>query len=191
MKKALSLQRLKRPFSAKEAPSLGLSKATLTRRVATGQFDRLSRGVYQVSEKNDETGEDRYRVATLRCGTPSAVCLLSALDRYHVTDQIAKEVWMLVPDSKRVVSKELKLVRSRNPQWNIGIRKMKNYWITTLERTLIDSLIYKRLIGSQVVLEAMKQALTQKKVKLGDLYDMAKKMGVEHRVRPYIEALAS
>ena len=132
MKKALSLQRLKRPFSAKEAPSLGLSKATLTRRVATGQFDRLSRGVYQVSEKNDETGEDRYRVATLRCGTPSAVCLLSALDRYHVTDQIAKEVWMLVPDSKRVVSKELKLVRSRNPQWNIGIRKTKDYWITTL-----------------------------------------------------------
>ena len=60
-----------------------------------------------------------------------------------------------------------------------------------MERTLIDCLVYKRLIGSQVALEAMKQAIAQKTVKLGDLYDMAKKMGVEHRVRPYIEALAS
>ena len=144
-----------------------------------------------MSGRDDETGEDRYRIATLRCGTPSAVCLLSALEHYHVTDQITKQVWVLVPEPKRIASKELKLVRSRNPQWDIGVRKMKQYWITTLERTLIDCLVYRRLIGSQVALEAIKQALTEKKVKLGDLYDMAKKVGVEHRVRPYIEALAS
>lgn len=191
MKKVVPLQLVKRPFSAHEAVSLGLSKATLTRMVKTGHLDRLSRGVYQESGGGDETGEDRYRIAALRCGTPSVICLLSALEHYHVTDQIPKEVWILVPESKRIASKELKLVRSRNPQWNLGIRKTKQYWITTLERTLIDGLVYRRLIGSQVALEAMKQAVAQKKVKLGDLYDMAKKMGVEHRVRPYIEALAS
>jgi len=191
MKKILSLQHIKRPFSAHEASSLGLSRATLTRMVKAGHLDRLSRGVYQMSGRDDETGEDRYRIATLRCGTPSAVCLLSALEHYHVTDQITKQVWVLVPEPKRIASKELKLVRSRNPQWDIGVRKMKQYWITTLERTLIDCLVYRRLIGSQVALEAIKQALTEKKVKLGDLYDMAKKVGVEHRVRPYIEALAS
>ena len=191
MKKTLLFQHFKRPFSAQEALSLGLSKATLTRRVATGQFDRLSRGVYQISGRDDETGEDRYRMATLRCGTPSAVCLLSALEHYHVTDQITQQVWVLVPEPKRVASKELKLVRARNPQWDVGIRKTKHYWITTLERTLIESLVYKRLIGSQVALGAVKQAVAQKKVRLSKLYDMAKKMGVEHRVRPYIEALAS
>ena len=191
MKKTLLFQHFKRPFSAQEALSLGLSKAALTRMVKAGHLDRLSRGVYQMSGRDDETGEDRYRIATLRCGTPSAVCLLSALEHYHVTDQITKQVWVLVPEPKRIASKELKLVRSRNPQWDIGVRKMKQYWITTLERTLIDCLVYRRLIGSQVALEAIKQALTEKKVKLGDLYDMAKKVGVEHRVRPYIEALAS
>jgi len=116
---------------------------------------------------------------------------LSALEHYHVTDHIPKQTWILVPEPKRISSNDLRLVRSRNPQWDIGIRKTKDYWITTLERTLIDCLIHKHLIGSQTALEAIKTALAQKKVKLGNLYDMAKKMGVERRVHSYIEALAA
>lgn len=169
----------------------GLSKASLTRMVKAGILDRVSRGVYQVSDRNIGAGEDVYTVATLRCGTPSAICLLSALEYYQITDHIAGQVWVLVPAPKRVAAKDLKLIRSRNPQWEIGIRKTKHYWMTTLERTLVDCLLYKRLIGSQVALGTLKQALAQKKVKLGTIYDMAKKMGVEHRIRPIIETLAS
>ncbi len=191
MHKALPSQLLEKPFSISEALARGISKASLTRLVKSGTLDRLSRGIYQVSNENDENNEDRYRVAALRCGFPSAICLLSALEHYHVTDQIVKHIWILVPQTKRVSSKNLKLIRSRNPQWEIGIRKTKHYWITTLERTLIDSLLYKKLIGGQVALEAIKQALAQKKVKLGSLYNMARKMNVEHRILPYIEALAS
>ena len=171
--------------------SHGLSKPYLTRMVKAGVLERLSRGVYQASDVEGEADEELYKVATLRCGLPSAICLISALEHYHLTDQMPKQTWVLVPEPKRVASKALKLVRSRNPRWDIGIRKTKHYWITTPERTLIDCLVYRRLIGSQVGLEAIKQAVAQKNVKLGDLYDMAKKMGVEHRIRPYIEALAS
>lgn len=159
--------------------------------VASGLLERPSRGVYRASDAEENPGEDPYQVATLRCGFPSAVCLLSALERYHLTDQIPKHTWMLVPDTKRVSSSDLKLIRSRNPQWEIGIKKNKKYWITTLERTLVDCLFYRRMIGNQVALEALKLALSQKKVKLGSLYDLAKKMGVIHRITPYLEALAS
>ena len=106
-----------------------------------------------------------------------------------MTDEIAKQVWVLVPASKRVVSSDLKLIRSRDPQWDIGIRRTKDYWITTLERTLVECLLYKRLIGHQVALAALKQALSQRKVKLGHVYDVANKMGVAHRIRPIIEVL--
>jgi len=184
-------QLVKKPFSTQEAMSHGLSKPYLTRMVKVGVLERLSRGVYQATDLEGETDDELYKVATLRCGLPSAVCLISALEHYHLTDQIPKQTWILVPEPKRVASKALKLVRSRNPHWDIGIQKTRHYWITTPERTLIDCLVYRRLIGSQVALEAVKQAVTQKKVKLGDLYDMAKKMGVEHRIRPYIETLAS
>ncbi len=170
--------------------SYGLSKASLTRMVKAGILDRLSRGVYQVGGANDGTGEDRYKVAALRCGSPSAICLVSALEHYHITDEISRQVWVLVPAAKRVASKDLKLIRSRDPKWDIGIQKTEGYWITTLERTLIDTLLYRRMIGSQVAIAAIKQAVDQKKTKLGKVYDMAKKMGIAHRVLPYIEALA-
>ncbi len=179
------------PFSYRKALDIGVTKYALKKLMSEGMIEKLGRGIYQVSGQKDDLGESQYHAATIRCGLPSSICLLSALEHYHVTDQIPKRIWILVPESKRVQSKELKLIRSRNPQWDIGIRKTKKYWITTLERTLIECLLYKRMIGSQVALEAIKQALTQKKIKLGDLYDMAKKMRAEHRVRPYIEALAS
>lgn len=210
-----------RPFSTKEAVKSGLSKTDLTRLVKEGVLDRLSHGVYEVSEEtlsrkgsDDDSGwrldsgsgagqkngsggdqytdsEKDYITATLKCGTPSAICLLSALEYYHVTDQIADKTWMLVLATKRVTSSRLRLLRTRNPQWNKGIQKNKDYWMTTLERTLIDCLLYRRLIGTQVALEALKYAVSQKKVKLKDILDLAKKMKVLHRILPYLEVLAS
>lgn len=169
----------------------GLSKTDLSRMVKGNILERLTRGVYQVHNSDEKIVESQYQAATLRCRIPSCICLLSALDYYHLTDQIPKKTWILVPHNKRVQSNQLKLIRSRDPKWHIGISKGKTYWMTTLERTLVDCILYRRLIGSQIALEAVKRAMTQKKVKLGNLYDMAKKMKVEHRIQPYIEALAS
>jgi len=159
--------------------------------VQAGLLERLSRGVYQATNRNRGEREELYHIATLRCGIPSAICLLSALEYYHVTDQVPKKTWVLVPESKRVTARDLKLVRSRDPRWEIGIRKTKRYWITTLDRTLIDCIIYKRLIGSQVALWALKQTIAQNRTKPGALLDLAKKMRVDHRIRPYIEVLTS
>lgn len=180
-----------RAFSLREALDQGLTKYTLQQQIRNGSLIRLTRGVYQMSSEENPGIESQYQAATLQCGWPSSVCLLSALEYYQVTDQISNKIWMLVPNEKRVRSKNLKLIRSRNPQWSIGIRKSKAYWITTLERTLIECLLYKSLIGSQLALEAIKKAVYQKKVKLGGLYDIAKKMEVVHRVRSYIEAISA
>ena len=180
-----------RPFSLKEALGQGLTKYALQQQLRNGSLIRLTRGVYKASSDGDLGVESQYQAATIQCGLPSCVSLLSALEYYQITDQIPNRTWMLVPNEKRVQSKKLKLIRSRNPQWDIGIRKSKTYWISTLERTLIDCLLYKSLVGSQVSLEAIKKAVLQKKVKWGALYDMAKKMKVEHRVASYIEALSA
>jgi predicted transcriptional regulator of viral defense system len=219
--KTLPNQLLRKPFSTEEAVALGINKTALIRMVKAGTLERLSWGVYQLSDAvrdgrglgdgsglgtgsgsgashGDGSGgneyseqEKMYIVAALRCGPPSAICLLSALEHYHVTDVITQQVWVLVPASKRVISKDLKLVRSRNPQWDVGILKTKDYWITTIERSLVDCLLHRHLVGYQVALAALKQALAQKKVKLGQVYDVANSLGIAHRIRPVIEALGS
>lgn len=195
--KKLPIRLFKKPFSTGDAVANGISKASLTRMVKAGVLERLSRGVYSISNVEGSGGseyseqEKQYFMATIRCGKPSAICLLSALEHYNLTGEIARQVWVLVPAPKRVVSKDLKLIRSRDPQWDIGIHKTRYYWMTTLERTLVDCLLYKRLIGHQVALAALKQALVQKKVKLGQVYDVAKAMGVAHRILPVIEAFGA
>ncbi len=180
----------KTPFSLKEASRAGLTKYAIEQFIRAGTLERLQRSVYQVSERAHMDIEDAYRSATLRCGLPSAICLLSALEHHHLTDQIPAKTWVLVPNSKRVQSNDLRLVRSRTPQWEKGIQKCDGYWITTPERTLIDCLLAKRIMGSAVALEALKQAAKSKKIKLSDIVDMAKTMGVLHQILSYIEALS-
>ncbi len=216
----MPLKLIGKPFSTKKALFYGLSKSTLTRMVRSGVLERVDRGVYQIADTDlnesgfdDNTGlamesgcgvgiyngsgdaytelEKSYISASIRCGKKSSVCLLSALEYYHLTDEIPAHVWMMVPDSKRVISKDLRVFRCRNPKWKIGIQKNPDFNITTIERTLIDCLIYKKLVGQQVALTALKKAVNTKKVKLGALYDLAKRMKVAHRIKPYIEILGA
>ena len=180
----------KEPFSLKEANQAGLTKYAIAKLIQAGALERLQRGIYQISERAYMDREDAYRSATLRCGLPSAICLLSALEYYHLTDQIPTKTWVMVPNTKRVQSSSFRLVRSRNPQWELGIQKCDGYWITTPERSLVDCLLAKRSVGSAVALEALKQATASKKIRLTDVVDIAKKMGVFHQILPYIEVFA-
>lgn len=184
-----------RTFSTKEALKMGLNKMALTRLVHKGILERVSRGVY-IASKNESGNavygdhEKRYIAATIRCSKPSAVCLLSALEYYHLTDIITKQTWMMVPDSKRVRSRQLRLIRSRRPFWNHGIIKEKDYWITSIERTIIDSFIYAKLIGQNTAIEALKKAVKQK-VKPKDILDLASRLKVKHRIMPYLAMVIS
>ena len=180
---------IKAPFSYRQAVEGGLNKYELGKMIDQGLIERTEKGLYVPASYDTTDMEGQYRLATLRCGEPSAICLLSGLDYYHLTDQIPKKLWIMVPQDKRVQSRELKLIRARNPQWEVGIVKEKGYSITSLERTLVECLLYKKRLGL-VPIEALKEALRQKKVKLSGVLEMAVRIKVEHRIIKYIEALA-
>lgn len=179
------------PFTYEEAIHKGLNQYTLAKLMSEGVIERVAKGVYIPSNYDDTNPESQFHLATLQCGTPSCICLLSALDFYHVTDQIPHKIWVMVPHIKRVRNKKLQLIRTRNPYWGRGIDKTNNYWITTPARTLVECLLYKNRLGSDVVLNALKRALQDKKVKLQDILRIANQMGVKKRIYPYIETLAS
>ncbi len=166
-----------------------MSRYLLGKLIAEGAVELVARGVYRAS-KVSLSDEDQFQVATLRVGSPSAICLLSALSYYDLTDAIARKTWIMVPASKRTRYYDLKLLRSRNPNWQIGIEKGQGYWITTLERTIVDALCARTRIGTQVATGALRKAVQSKKTTLGKIMDMAKQLGVVHRIRSYIEALS-
>lgn len=182
---------ISKPFLYHQAVKLGLNKYELNKFIKQGLIERLEKGIYVPSDYDITEPEVQYQLATLRCGVPSCICLLSALDYYHLTDQISKQVWIMVSQNKRVRSSGLKLIRARNPQWDVGILQGDGYRITSVERTLVDCLLYKSRLGFSIPIESLKEALQQKKIKLNNIFDMAIALGVQHRIYPYIETLAS
>lgn len=154
-----------------------------------GEIERVERGLYQATD-TDITEEEQYIRAIKKVGEPSAVCLLSALSHYSLTDTIPKKVWLMVDDHKRVKSGYIKLYRARDPKWNVAIVSPDGYPITSLERTIIDSLTHTRLVSARLGIDALKQAIGEKRTKASKVLSIAEELGVKHRVLPYIEALS-
>lgn len=208
-----------RPFSTVEALENGISRSKLTRLVQSGALERLSWGIYQVSDdilseegldddnsygmgSTSEKGtgdssrgddytslEEQFIIASLKCGMPSAICLISALEQYNLTDLIPGKTWIMVPDSKRVSDQNIKVLRTRNPYWDIGIIKEKEYWITNIERTIIDCFVHAKLVGKNTAIEALKRAVNDLKIKPNKIFDMSVKLNAKHIVMPYLEMI--
>jgi predicted transcriptional regulator of viral defense system len=178
-----------RLFSRKDMAKLGLTGNHIQELLGSGQIWRLSRGVYSLPSQDMNEGS-QFQGAILRIKGRSAICLLSALSIYNLTDLIPKKVWLLVDKQKRTIHSDLRLFRTRNPHWKTGIVQNRGYAITSIERTLVECLVHRRLLGTNTAIAAIKTAIARKETTLSKLVDMAVKLEVYHRILPYIESLA-
>ena len=96
----------------------------------------------------------------------------------------------MVPMEKRVRNSSIKLYRSRNPNWRVGIISRTGYSITSLERTIVEALTLKALVAPRLGIDALKTALSKKQTSANKILAIADKLGVKHRILPYIEALS-
>lgn len=176
------------PFSYSDLKKIGINQRQIRLLLKDQQIQRINRGIYLVSG-SDLTDQEQFRAATLRVGSPSAICLFSALSHYDLIDAIPKKVWILVSDTKHTTHKDIRLLRSRNPKWKTGIVESDGFKITTIERTIIDALTMKAVVGSSLGIEALKKALKSKKTTPSKLFEMAKALKVVHRIQATIEAL--
>jgi predicted transcriptional regulator of viral defense system len=175
------------PVTAKELEGRGLSRSELERLLADGEIVRLGRGVYQLASA-DIGDENQFRAVTKRIRGPSSVCTLSALAYYNLTDEIPKQVWLMVGVGRKSSLKDVRLFRTRNPHWNIGIEAADGYKITTVERTIVDCLSYQHKFGNLGV-DALKHALKDKKTTLNKIVAIAERLGVGHKIEPIIRVL--
>jgi predicted transcriptional regulator of viral defense system len=176
-------------FTLREARELGVNRYQLQRLIESNFIEKVNHGQYRDAALIHDPEAD-YVIATRIVGKPSSICLLSALSYHQLTDTIPKKVWVLVPQSTRSRSARLKLVRRRNPYWKVGITNEKNYSITNIERTIVESILLHRLIGKNEALQGLKRALRNKKTTIQKIYNVARQLDAEAKVQPYLEALA-
>jgi len=177
-----------RPFTYSEARQCGLTQYRLNYLLKQNEIERIERGLYQETGI-DFSDEELFKQATKLISSKSAVCLLSVLSYYELTDIIPKKVWLMVPASKRTNHNNIKLFRTNKPNWNIGVISKRGFKITSIERTIVDCLTNKSVISVRLGIDALKLAIQDKKTTVTKVLNMAVALKVKHRILPYLEVL--
>lgn len=191
MNPAVDLQNLfsRGIFTVRDLNNYEISAYQLKQLLNEGKIERLGRGVYR-SIGSDIAEEEWFKLGTLWIGQPSAICLLSALAYYHLTDEIPKQTWVMVPHAKLSRHKSLRLIRVRTPRWDLGVEKKDGFWITSVTRTIVDVFVHPQIIGSPIAIESLRRAVDERLTSLRAVYEMAIKLRVGHRILPYVELLS-
>jgi predicted transcriptional regulator of viral defense system len=177
-------------FRIQDAREAGLSQPTLSRLAHSGQLLRLERGLYQYPGATIDASELDFAIACARLGKNSVIGGISALFRYGLISQVPDQIWILVPPSIRSKNPLYRCLRTQN-NLVIGVVDHRIYRITSLERTLIESLQYASKIGVSIAVSGARKALEEGMTSEKKLYDMAIKLGQKNGFIKYWEVIVS
>jgi predicted transcriptional regulator of viral defense system len=157
----------------------GLTRDQLPALVRSGAVERVGRGLYRIA--GSEPTED-YSLGMACARVPnSIVCLLSALRVHGIGTQAPAEVWLAIPHKARApLLRELRLriVRFSGAAWTYGVQRTEFEGvparITSPARTVTDCFRFERLVGPETAMEALQDALRQRKVTVAELSRTAK-----------------
>ena len=177
-----------------EALRLGIHPRTLYAMRDSGVLERLSRGLYRLAELPPLSNPDLVTVA-LR--VPQAViCLVSALAFYELTTQVPHAMDIALrrgAERPRLDYPPLRIFWFSGPAWSEGVEVHRiddiPVRIYSLEKSVADSFKYRRKIGLDVALEALKLYRQHRDFDVGKLLHFARICRVERVMRPYLEAL--
>jgi predicted transcriptional regulator of viral defense system len=181
-------------LSTQNLEQQGYSRTAIGRMVKRGQLERVARGVY--INPNQSTSAHQH-LAEIALRIPkAAVCLISALEYHQLTTQMPFETWLAVPTATRVP--KIAGIRVHHFQAKHFHKGLETHQIDGVAvriyspaRTIADCFKFRNQIGLDVALEALKQALTQKRFTRDQLWQMARVCRVQNVITPYLEAMVS
>lgn len=161
-------------FSPSQAEDAGLSRERLRTLVRHGSVEHVGRGLYRVSESEPT---EHYSLAMACARVPDGiVCLLSALRVHGIGTQAPAEVWLAIPHKARVPrvpGLRVRYVRFSGPAWSLDVHDTTFEGvparITSPARTVVDCFRFERLVGAEAAMEALQDALRQRKVTIAEL----------------------
>jgi predicted transcriptional regulator of viral defense system len=177
-----------------EALRLGIHPRTLYTMRDSGVLEQLSRGLYRLAELPPLSDPDLVIIALK---VPQAVvCLVSALAFHELTTQIPHAVDVALhnrAERPRLDYPPLRIFWFSGPSWSEGVEThlIDNtpVRIYGLEKSVADSFKYRRKIGLDVALEALKLYHQHHNFDVSKLLHFARICRVEKVMRPYLEAL--
>jgi predicted transcriptional regulator of viral defense system len=194
LQRALALLQKQGYARARDLDAIGVPRVVLTRLSASGQMERVGRGLYRLPGSVVSENESLAVIATR---IPQAVfCLLTALQFHELTTQLPRQVWIAMPrgsHTPRIEYPPVRMVQMTGESYSGGIEEvvrdgvgLKVYCVA---KTVADCFKHRNRIGLDVALEALKDARAKRKASADDLWRYAKLCRVSNVMRPYLEAI--
>jgi predicted transcriptional regulator of viral defense system len=192
--RVLTLASQRGMLRASHLQELGIARVVLSRLTASGQLERVGRGVYRLP---DTQGSEHESLVTIAVKVPQAVfCLLTALQLHELTTQLPRQVWIAMPQGSHAPKMDyppVKMVQFSGEAYAAGVEVVQVDQVALrvygAAKTVADCFKHRNKIGLDVAIEALKDALTQRKATADDLWHFAKICRVANVMRPYLEAL--
>lgn len=192
---ALELARSRGIVRARDFKSAGIPLVYLKRLTDSGDLVRLGRGLYQDPDRvGEHVAHDLAEASRLMAN--GTVCLISALRQHELTTQLPHAVWMMIPHKARAPispSFPVKIVRASGDALTSGIERISiegvDVPIYGVAKTVADCFKYRRLVGEDVAVEALRDALRHRKTTPGELMKYAAIDRCSARMEPLIRAL--
>lgn len=171
----------------------GVAATTISRMEKDGSIQKLSRGLYQRIDAPTDTNHDLAEAA--KRVSKGVVCLVSALAFHDLTDQIPHRVWLAIGAKDWQPGEHgprLNIVRLKEPLLNSDIEthliEGVPVRIFTIPRTLVDCFRFRKSVGLNVAVEALRDALRNRRTNPAEIAERARQSGTWTIIRPYLEA---
>ena len=183
-------------FCPIDAAELGVDSRGLRRLVDDGFVERVARGLYRIA---DAEPTEHYSLAAVCTRVPGAIiCLLSALSVHRLGTQLPPEVWIAIPHkarTPRLPELPVKVVRFSGASLRYGVGNAAFEGvparITSPARTVVDCFRFRRLVGKEVALEALGDALRERKATADEIWRAAEVCRAKSLVGPVLEVLSA
>jgi predicted transcriptional regulator of viral defense system len=189
----LNLAEIKGIIRAEDVEAAGISRNYLYLLYREKQLDKVASGLYVLP---GTPVTEHAALTWIAKRVPHAIIgLLSALNYHELTTQIPHEVWIAIPRGSwkpDIDYPPLNLTYVSGPAYSFGIQEhvlngvpVKIY---SPAKTVADCFKFRRKIGLDVAIEALREVWRSRKATIDELTDAAEIDRVSKVMRPYLEA---
>jgi predicted transcriptional regulator of viral defense system len=185
----------KGPVRARDLDAAAIPRAYLRRLLDRGLLEQTGRGLYRLA---DAPVTELSSLAEVAKRVPHAVvCLLSALQVHGLTVESPHSVWLLIDRHARLpklASPTLEVVRASSAARKHGVESRivdgVKVQITSPAKTVADCFRFRRHVGLEVAIAALKDYLRKRKGSVDALVEAARADRIYAFMKPYLEAVA-
>ncbi len=177
-----------------EIVEAGFNKTLLKAGLNSKRIHKIDRGLYRLSEGDSLSHPDLVAVS-IRIPR-GVVCLVSALSFHGATKEIPRHVDIAITrgsHANKIQYPPVKYYRFNSKIWETGIEEHRieghRIRVYSLARTVADCFKFRNKVGVDVAREALKIAVSEKKIKPTEIMQYAKICRVDRIIKPVVEAM--